>query len=263
MHAGGRRVLVLLVVAVLGIVGGVATALVTANDPAPRSGSPQSSTPNSAPNSAPGSGTPRRTRKAPDPLNLDVPRVNLRCTGEGILVVGHGDHRSALAAVVADHAREGVRYLRVADSCPTLYAGEFTPVPVPEYAAYLGPYKSLAEACRDRMTLSHKGDNVTRLRSGNDIFVKCVCELPASAFPVLGPGRAASAEDGIWVRHLQLLLVDFDRLPDEAVTGRFDDRTTSAVAEIQAATALAPADGVVNPPTWTLLRDRLCGTYEY
>ena len=43
MHAGGRRVLVLLVVAVLGIVGGVATALLTATDPAPGSGSSQSS----------------------------------------------------------------------------------------------------------------------------------------------------------------------------------------------------------------------------
>ena len=263
MHAGGRRVLVLLVVAVLGIVGGVATALVTATDPAPGSGSDADSTQSSAPSSAPGSGTARRARKAPDPLNLDVPQVNLRCTGDGILVVGHGDHRSALAAVVADHAREGVRYLRVADSCPTLYAGEFTPVPVPGYAAYLGPYDSLAEACRDRMTLFHKGDNVTRLRAGNDIFVKCVCELPVSAFPVLGPGLAASAADAIWVRHLQLLLVDFGRLPEEAVTGRFDDRTASAVAEIQAATALPPADGVVNAPTWTLLRDRLCGTYVY
>ena len=216
--------------AVLGIVGGVATALVTAADRAPGS----ARTPLHAelrPELRPGSGTPGA------PARLRTPSTSTS-RGSTCAAPATASWSSATATTARrwprswpTTPRRDVRYLRVADSCPTLYAGEFTPVPVPEYAAYLGPYESLAEACRDRMTLAHKGDNVTRLRAGNDIFVKCVCELPASAFPVLGPGLAASAADGIWVRHLQLLLVDFDRLPEEdASPGAFDDRTASAVA---------------------------------
>ena len=235
MGAGGRGVLALVAAAVLGIAGGVSVAFVAPVD---------------------------LSDAGPtfDPLNLGIPRVDLDCTGESILVVGYGERRTALAAVVADSPGQDVRYLSVADSCRTLYAPDGKPVP--DYVAYFGPYDSLGEACAERMNVAHKGDNVTRLNDGNEIFVRCVCELPVATFPLLGVGLAATAEDGIWIRNLQEMLFDFGRLDDDAITGAFDERTAAEIRTIQTRAAV-PADGRMDPVTWKLLRDRVCGSYDY
>lgn len=235
MRVGGRGAWVLAAAAALGVVGGLTAAVVL----------PQASGPSTA---------------VADPLGLGIPLMNLQCTGRSIMVVGWGSSRAPLDAAVADNAAADARYLRREDSCPTLYS----PIDkeLADYVVYLGPYDSRLDACEQRLTLEHKGDNVTLLDAGNQTFVKCICVLPPGAGPVLSVGMVASADDGIWIRGVQGLLNDIGRLPEEAITGVYDERTAAVVRRIQANAAVLP-DGVVDEVTWKLLRDRACSSYDY
>lgn len=237
MQVGGRGARALFLAAVLGIVGGLTAGFLVA---------PSTDRPD-----VPTTG---------DPLHLGIPLVDQYCSGRSIMVVGWGDERAPLAAAVADNTAGAVRYLRVADSCPTLYGREGAPAP--EYAAYLGPFDDLAQACAERMSVEHKGDSVTRLHDGNQIHVQCVCELPTDTFPELSVGMPADPADGIWIRALQGLLDDIGRNPSHHVNGFYDQRTAEMVRQVQSASATA-ANGVVDQVMWRILRDRACGTYSY
>ncbi|MGZ4466498.1 MAG: peptidoglycan-binding domain-containing protein [Nocardioides sp.] len=237
MATGGvaRRGRVLLVAALVGLVAGALTAYLL-----------------------PGSGS----SAAQDPLGLGVPLADLGCTGRSVLVVGAGDTAAPLAAAVADNPGGHVRYLRTADSCDTAWGPSDQPAPA--YVAYLGPYAERATPCAARMSVQHKGDSVTRLRSGNTSFVKCICELSPETFPVLSVGMATDPATGIWVRALQGTLVDIDpaRFTQDEVTGVYDARTAARIRPLQAYNAVDP-NGVVDAVTWRLVRDRACGTYDY
>lgn len=196
-----------------------------------------------------------------DPLDLGVEQVDLGCSGDHIIVVGRGDTRPALrAAVVGAEGR--VRYLDTDASCPTLYA----PLdrPVPRYVVYLGPFSRPGEACELRMTPAHQGDFVTSLQAGNQIYVKCPCELATDTWPVLTPGMDnGGATDAMWITQLQKLLFNLGRLSeDEQGTGQYDAATVAAVRQIQGGASL-PVTGIVDAPTWTAIRDRACLSYDY
>ena len=161
MHAGGRRVLVLLVVAVLGIVGGVATALFTATDLAPRSGSPEL-----GPDLRPGLWNRPAHPQGSDPLNLDVPRVNLRCTGDEHpgrrprrppLGAGRGRGRPPRGGTCATCASP----TPVRRSTPASSRRSRSPSTPPTRSLRLARARPAGPD-----DLSHKGDNVTRLRGG-------------------------------------------------------------------------------------------------
>ncbi len=237
MQVGSRWARALLLAAALGIVGGLSAGFLVPRD---TNGF-----------SAPATG---------DPLHLGIPLVDQYCSGRSIMVVGWGDERAPLAAAVADNAPGSVRYLRVADSCPTLYGREGAPSP--QYAAYLGPFDDLAQACSERMGVAHKGDSLTRLHDGNQIHVQCICELPTETFPELRVGMPANPADGIWIRALQGLLDDIGRNPTHHVTGFYDEQTAELVRRVQSVSATA-ANGVVDQVMWRILRDRACGTYSY
>lgn len=244
MELRGRALLALVLAAVLGVAAGVVVALV-----------------------APGADDHRDDPSAiNDPLHLGVPLVDLECTGESIMVVGYGDTRAPLDAAVADNPEGEVRYLRTDDSCPTQYGPPEGSVP--SYVAYLGPFASLAEPCQARMTDDHKGDNVTRLNAGNEIYVKCTCVLETSSFPVLHVGQSVTAENGIWVRALQGMLVDIyaarghpEMFGDRDITGIYDEKTAALIEKIQATSSVRV--GPVNAVTWRILRKRACATYSY
>lgn len=245
MELRGRALLALLLAAVLGVASGVVVALV-------------------APGGTDDGGRDRSAIN--DPLHLGVPLVDLECSGESIMVVGYGDTRAPLDAAVADNPEGAVRYLRTDDSCPTQYAPPEAPVPA--YAAYLGPFDTLAEPCAARMTDEHKGDNVSRLNAGNEIYVKCTCVLETSTFPVLHRGESVTAENGIWVRALQGMLVDIyeargrpETFGDRDISGIYDEKTAALIESIQATSSVRV--GPVNAVTWRILRKRACATYSY
>lgn len=245
MEFRGLRLWALVLAAILGLATGVGVAIV-----------------------APGSekGTGFDPSAINDPLHLGVPLVDLECTGDSIMIVGYGDGRAPLDAAVADNPDRDVRYLRTDDSCDTLYSPPETAVP--DYVAYLGPFDELAEPCAERMTDEHKGDNVSRLNSGNEIYVKCTCVLETATFPALRPGMSITAENGIWIRALQGMLADIyaargnpTRFTEDDITGVYDQKTAELINEIQASSSVRV--GPVNPVTWRILRKRACGTYSY
>jgi peptidoglycan hydrolase-like protein with peptidoglycan-binding domain len=232
------RGVALVVAGVLGLGGGAATALLV------------------------DAGAPGKGGSSADPLGLGIGLSDLECTGRSLLVIGWGNSAAALAAPLADNSSSRVRYLRTGDSCDTLYGREKGPTPA--YAAYLGPFGTIAEACELRMTVLHRGDLVTVLRSGNDQAVRCPCHLPAETFPVLQPGMAADAETSPWVRSLQQLLVDIDEesFPSWRASGVYDAATEGRVRELQAE-ARIEVTGIVDTVMWRSLRDRVCDTYDY
>lgn len=244
-----RARLMPLVAGVLGIAGGVVTALVVPADPDPVA-------------------TPIE-----DPLRLGIPLVNHGCTDESLLIVARGDSAAPLAAAVANSSDLRLRYLRSEDSCPTLYG---PPVQgIPEYVVYAGPYDGMPEPCELRMGADHKGDAVTRLTAGTETFVKCLCVLPVAEFPALTPGMAVDPANAIWVRSLQSMLVDLD-LQREAdgedgpfftrpgVTGVYDERTQERIEAYQSESVFAASEhGSVLQATWLALTDDACRLYEF
>ena len=196
-----------------------------------------------------------------DPLGIGAELVNQPCSGGSIIVVGRGENRPALRAAVVENAGEA-RYLDTDASCPTLYAP--LDKPVPRYVVYLGPFTTPGAACERRMTPEHKGDFVTGLRTGNQTYVKCPCELATAGWPVLTPDMGSpDALQGMWIRQLQKMLVDTGRLRDDVdESGVYDARTVAVVRRTQANESVTP-DGVVDAQTWSIIRDRACQSYDY
>jgi len=234
------RLIALLVAAVLGISGGIATALVMPGD----SDDPPPSTFN-------------------DPLHLDIPLVDQECTGESLLVIGYGDTAAPLGSAAAGN--KGARYLRSDASCPTALGPERKATP--KYIVYLGPYDTRREPCELRMS-GEAGGNffVTVLHSGNTELVKCPCELPRDAGPELFVGMPETQESVIWTRSLQAMLHDYDaeKFPQDAVTGDYDPTTAARVTELQAESPGKLTDpGRVDTTTWGIITERICRTYSY
>jgi hypothetical protein len=245
-----RRVRLLLPVAagVLGLLAGVVTALVAADDP-------DGSVPNA------------------DPLHLGIPLVNLDCTGDSLLLVAQGSSSPPLIAAVANNPELDLHYLRPDESCDTLYAPQSQGVP--DYAVYAGPYDGMPEPCELRMSPEHQGDTVTNLTSGNDSFVKCLCALPVSAFPELRPGMEPDPAIGNYVRSLQSLLVDLDNQREidgedgpffkiTDVTGVYDETTQARIEDYQDEGVVLPSErGSVLFTTWKTLTDDTCKLYDF
>jgi hypothetical protein len=227
----GRQRWVLVLAALLGIAGGVVTAVV-----APGSSEPE--------------GDPAVVN---DPLRLGIPQVSLpSCTDEAVLVLGSGDSAASLTPVASD-ADDGARYLRVDESCATLWAeGD----EVPSYVVYRGPYDSEAEPCR--ISLAGDGGPVKNLSSGNEGFVMCACVLPTAELLGLTPPSSAAAEPAPvpWVRMLQQLL-------GVEATGVYDDVTLAEVRGFQRDNTILPADGKVGERTWGALREQRCGQFSF
>jgi peptidoglycan hydrolase-like protein with peptidoglycan-binding domain len=227
-----RQRWVLVIAALVGLVGGVTTAVL-----------------------APGASDPGTVAtEVNDPLRLGIPQVSLSsCTDESVLVLGAGDSEAALTPIVSD-AGSGARYLRTDESCQTLWSDGDE---LPSYVVYRGPYDSMVEPCR--ASLEDDGD-VTNLSEGNEQFVMCACVLPTAELAgIVPPGQLAAGEEPApvpWVRMLQRLL-------DVEVTGAYESDTVSRVRQFQESNGILPADGKVGERTWGALREQRCGSFDF
>lgn len=190
-----------------------------------------------------------------DPLGLGVPLVNQACSGKSLLVTMASRSQAAIASAVAEDSR--TRYLEIDKSCPTAWKQN---VQAHGYAAYLGPYSSVSQACQARMTVAHRGDLVTRLEDGSTAPVQCLCYLDYASMPVLRPGMDVTALDGIYVRALQKLLYTLKLNPHDTETGLYDDATVQQVRTFQGQDSLRQT-GVVGAPTWHALTGKACKLY--
>jgi hypothetical protein len=237
------RVVAPLVAAVLGIAGGVTTALVMPADSEDRS---------------------RPSSPPTDPLNLGIPLTNQPCSDGSLLVVGYGNTVAPLSSAVANSGKEGLRYLRTADSCDTVLGPEAKPAPA--YVVYRGPYDSRREPCELRMSGEDPDSFVARLREGNEDLVKCPCEIPSSEAPRLFLGMDPGASVRLWIRGLQNMFRDDDPegFPRTAITGDYDQPTADRVTLFQDRAPAKETDpGVVDATTWGILTGRLCRQYDY
>lgn len=223
------------VAAVLGVAGGVTTAVVTA---APE-----------------------------DPLGLGVTLRDLSCTGGAVSVLASGAPGPGLrnAVVNADDARGPVHYLSTADSCATSWTGDNSRATAagetPEYVVYQGPYGSPTEPCETRMQGDARRGGVVLLAEDAEV-VQCLCELPDTAGPELRVGMAETAGSRAWVRLLQVMLNDDDppAFPRARITGEYDAATAARVtAYQQGSQGKVTTPGVVDQTTWSILAQRLCG----
>lgn len=230
-----------LVAAVLGIGFGIATALAVQDDadPAPPAG-------------------------AADPLRLGIPLVNQDCSEESLLVVGYGNTTAPLSSAVANAGKDGLRYLRSADSCDAILGPEAQATP--DFVVYRGPFDSRREPCELRMSGQDPNSFVARLREGNDVLVKCPCEIPSSQAPHLFPDMDPDASERLWIRGLQNMFHDDDPqgFPRAAITGDYDQPTADRVTSFQdRAPGKVTARGEVDATTWGILTSRLCRQYDY
>lgn len=235
------RVVAPLVAAVLGIGGGVATALAVPDD----DGEEPTST-------------------VSDPLRLGIPLVDQDCTRESLLVIGYGDTVAPLSSAIANSSEKGLRYLRSEESCATILGPERKAAPA--YVVYSGPYDDRREPCEIRMSGVESGSFVTVLRSGNQQLVKCPCEIPSSTAPRLFIGMRPDQSGALWIRGLQAMFNDDDPqvFPHSAITGQYDQRTSDVVATFQDhAPGKVTERGTVDEVTWGILTDRLCRNYDY
>lgn len=211
------RLLALTVSAVLGLVGGVATATIV------------------------------HRPQGPDPLGLGIPLVDQQCSGKSVLVTAWGTSANALAPAVAENP-DHTRYLDVSGSCRAPWKQHGTRTE--GYIAYLGPYPSVAQACQVRMTASHRGDLVTRLHEGTAGSVQCLCYVDFAQMPELRPGMVADAEESIYIRALQDLLAELGLNKADDLTGIYDAQTVAAVRAYQAGRSTPSRPGFVNSATW-------------
>ncbi|MEJ7834543.1 MAG: hypothetical protein WKF79_16640 [Nocardioides sp.] len=242
------RVLLPVVAGLVGLAGGVTTALVVPNTDE----------------------RPQQPSSFNDPLRVGAPLVDLTCTGEAVLVLGFGDTAAPIASAVANNPDLGVRYLRTDESCETVWSSE---PEAPEYVAYAGPYEGMIEPCELRMDGEHQRDDVTNLSAGNELYVQCLCVLPDSAGPRLEVGMLSDATSTNWVRALQLAFVTVDadraeRGPKGAylelsdINGIYDDTTAARVRIFQPSRDITTL-GVVEADTWKAVADAACGFYEF
>jgi hypothetical protein len=232
------RLVAPLVAAVLGIGGGVATALVVPGDDGGTS--------------------------FDDPLDLGIALQDLDCTEDSLLVIGYGNTVAPLSSAVANTDHDGLHYLRSADSCGTVLGPEGKPTP--DYVVYRGPFPSRSQPCEIRMSGDEPGSFVTRLRAGNVQLVKCPCEIPVGDAPHLFVGMTADQSDTLWVRGLQAMFNDDnpEAFPRSAITGQYDEHTSQRVELFQrAAPGKVTTRGEVDETTWGILTDRLCRQYDY
>jgi hypothetical protein len=235
------RLVAPLVAAVLGIAGGVATALVTPDD-----------------------GDGAGTRTFSDPLHLGIPLVDQGCSGDSVLIIGYGNSVAPLSSAVANSGKEGLRYLRGEESCPTMLGPKGKPTPA--YVVYRGPYDNRQEPCELRMSGTESGSFVTELNAGNQDLVKCPCEIPTSDAPTLTLDMVQDQRTTLWVRGLQSMLNDDDpkAFPHSAITGKYDPFTSARVTTYQdAAPGKVTRRGEVDKATWDVLTNRLCRNYDY
>lgn len=250
------RVVAPLVAAILGIGGGVATAIVVPHDEAPGSTTEHTTEPTSDPT------TPTTVV---DPLHLGIPLVNQDCSGEALLIVGYGSTRAPLSSAVANSKPKGLSYLRSSGSCETILGPEGKPRPA--YIVYRGPYDSRRDPCEIRMSGAESGSFVTVLRKGNVQLVKCACEIPGQDAPRLSLDMGApDVSETLWIRGLQSMFNDKDPegFPRTAITGDYDAQTAARVTQFQDnAPGKVTEPGVVDAITWGIITDRLCRDYDY
>lgn len=192
------------------------------------------------------------------PLKIAVPYENQPCSGDIIVVLASSGSPSADARAIDTAAGKvkGSKYLRTDKSCKTFNQ---TVNGNPIYAAYIGPFDSMPEACEARVGTGVAASYVRTLSVDREQREICSCRDQASELPRLSSQSAADASYDIRLRvyDLQALLFLAGVNPANIVTGNFGPETTKMVRTFQRQQDLQ-RDGWVGPQTWERLLTEAC-----
>jgi hypothetical protein len=218
------RVTAVLAATVLGVAGGVATAVVTAEDGA----------------------TPYA-----DPLGIGSPMVNLECTGEPVLVIANGEAAPALVSAISNlpedersQAPTWVAYLGPG-SRRDLCLDRMAPHHQGDNVTFLNAGSTVRATCLCEVG----GDDAPRLYpgmpsdSGTVIWVKALQNMFVS---IDEDRRRPPAE----------------ALTEDDLTGQYDERTVARVKHFGEATGNR-TDGIVDAQLWKRIKDSGCSDLEY
>jgi hypothetical protein len=172
--------------------------------------------------------------------------------------VGRGPGAAQLGVVVGEHPDQDVQYLDTTKSCTTAWIGDDRPAP--RYVAYVGPFDTRADACDAQFRSGRPGGIVTVLKPETTDTVQCLCYIRL-ARPTLHRGMSTDGSNGIWVRHLQSLLVDMGLAAAGDSPASYDSTTATTIRRYQADHGL-PATGIVDADTWTSLMHQGCKLYS-
>ena len=176
--------------------------------------------------------------------------TNIECDGSFIVEIARSTTASADADVEKAAAEErGGKFLDATASCST-YESEGV-----RRVAYLGPFDTLAAACKARVGFGDLGAVLHRMDADQVGPTYCICRKSQAARPVL---QAGSGSDGdvatlLTISDLQRILKALGFFKPKIVGDPYGPRTVSAVQEFQTDQNLF-ASGVVDQPTWTALR---------
>ena len=240
------RVVAPLVAAVLGIGGGVATALVVPDD-----------------DEADGTST------FNDPLHLGIPLVDQDCTGESLLVVGYGNSVAPLGTAVANNGRKGValpalrRVVRRRSSARRARRRRRT-------SSTSAPTRPSQEPCEMRMTPEHRGG----LRHGaalrqrarwSSAPARCRAARRPSCSGSAWTEPAASRRSGSAPCRRCSTTTTRQEFPHRDHRRVRRARRSARVTEIQQEQPGVPTEptACVDEATWRILTDRICRIYDY
>jgi peptidoglycan hydrolase-like protein with peptidoglycan-binding domain len=192
------------------------------------------------------------------PLNVTAPYENQGCTGALIVVLASsGDPKSDDRTIASAVKKEpDAKYLQTNKSCKT-FNQSVNGNPI--YAAYLGPFDSMADACQSRVDSGIAASYVRMLSLDRELREICSCEDEASELPRLSTKVAGQPpyDTELRVFDLQSLLYLAGANPNNIVTGRFGPETAKMVRTFQREERLKH-DGWVGPQTWGRLLAQNC-----
>lgn len=192
------------------------------------------------------------------PLAVSAGFVNQPCSGDLVVVLASSgepaDYESTIGSAV--DAVPAAKYLRTDQSCATFNASlDGHPI----YAAYVGPFTSLDEACQARVLSGLPDSYVRTLALDRPLREICSCQDSPDVLPRLSVTTAGDPPYDLRLRvvDVQSMLYSAGFNDANILTGFFGSETDAQVRSFQSAAGL-DVDGWVGPDTWAALLASEC-----
>jgi hypothetical protein len=187
------------------------------------------------------------------PLNVPAAFVNQQCRSQILVVLASSGSPAEYESTLGDAVDTvpNAKYLRTDESCSS-FNQEIDGNPI--YAAYIGPFRSIEEACRERYDSRMVGAYVRTLAADRETQDICSCRDGLDQLPVLEPVENPSYDVQQRVADLQTLLIYAGYDLGNYDSGDFDTALQEVVRDFQRDNQLV-ADGRVDAQTWVTLLD--------